>query len=223
MRQSAKQPLLWEKFIGDIVNLWGTNKEFIQVFIEKSNSYHPTIKFTDEVFENETTFLDTTVYNGERFENESILNARSHFKPTETFQYTHFNSCHPPGVKKGFFKGEALTLLRTNSSRVSFTENIKTFKTCLISRGYPKKLVEKILSEGNYADRKTALTQKQNAQKAFTLCDASLTIITMFGKHTDGQMAFNTRTTITQRDISERNFIQHGRHGGRVGRIFNFS
>ena len=104
-------------------------------------------------------------------------------------------------LKKGFLKGEALTLLRTNSSRVTFTDNIKTFKTCLISRGYPKKLVEKILSEGNYADRKTALTQKQNAQKAFTLCDAILTIITMFGKHTNGQMAFNTRTTITQRDI----------------------
>ena len=46
-------------------------------------------------------------------------------------------------LKKGFFKGEALTLLRTNSSRVTFTDNIKTFKTCLISRGYPKKLVER--------------------------------------------------------------------------------
>ena len=34
-------------------------------------------------------------------------------KPTETFQYTHFSSCHPPSVKKGFVKGEALCLLRT--------------------------------------------------------------------------------------------------------------
>ena len=73
LRQSAKQPLVWERFIGDIFNLWDTNKEYIQAFFEKSNSYHPTIKFTDEVSENETTFLGTTVYNGERFENESIL------------------------------------------------------------------------------------------------------------------------------------------------------
>lgn len=104
LRQSAKQPLLWERFIGDIFNLWDTNKEYIQVFIAKSISYHPTIKFTDEVSENETPFLDTTVYNRERFENDSILNARSHFKPTETFQCTHFNGCHPPGVKKAFSK-----------------------------------------------------------------------------------------------------------------------
>ena len=167
LRQSAKKPLLWERFIGDIFNLWDTNKEYIQVFIEKSNSYHPTIKFTDEVSENETTLLDTTVYNGERFENESILNARSHFKPTETFQCTHFNSCHPQGVKKGFFKGEGLTLLRTNSSRVTFTDNIK--KTCLISRGYPKKLVEKILSEGNYTDRQTALTETERTKSFYPL------------------------------------------------------
>jgi len=43
-----------------------------------------------------------------------------HFKPTETFQYTLFSSCHPPGVKRGFIKGEALRLLRTNSSKTLF-------------------------------------------------------------------------------------------------------
>jgi len=46
-----------------------------------------------------------------------FLDVRTHFKPTETFQYTHFNSCHPPGVRKGFIKREALRLLRTNSSK----------------------------------------------------------------------------------------------------------
>ena len=47
---------------------------------------------------------------------------------TETFQYTNYNSCHPAGVKKGFVKGEALRLLRTNSSKVLFEENIKTLE-----------------------------------------------------------------------------------------------
>ena len=41
---------------------------------------------------------------------------------TETFQYTNFYSCHPPDVKKGFIKGEALRLLRTNSSQITFEE-----------------------------------------------------------------------------------------------------
>ena len=37
----------------------------------------------------------------------------------------------PPGVTKGFIKGEALTLLRTNSFQFSFEENMSNFKTCL--------------------------------------------------------------------------------------------
>ena len=68
------------------------------------------------------TFLAINIYKGERFRSNSILDVRTHFKPTETFQYTHFSSWHPPGVKKGFIKGEALRLLRTNSSKNIFEE-----------------------------------------------------------------------------------------------------
>ena len=76
-----------------------------------------------EISDIETTFLDTVIYKGKRFHDQSILDIKTHFKPTETFQYTHFSSSHPPGVKKGFVKGEALRLLRTNSSNITFEEN----------------------------------------------------------------------------------------------------
>ena len=42
------------------------NKEVTQ-FIEQANSHHLTIKFTAEVSDTETTFLDKNVYKGERF------------------------------------------------------------------------------------------------------------------------------------------------------------
>ena len=106
----------------------GIKEEILQL-IEHANSHHPTIKFTAEVSETETTYLDTTIYKGERFLQDSILDVRTHFKPTETFQYTHFTSSHTPGVKKGFIKGEALRLLRTNSSKKIFEEKIKAFKS----------------------------------------------------------------------------------------------
>ena len=66
---------------------------------------------------------------GQRFNKDSILDVRTHFKPTETFQYTNFCSCHPPGVTKGFIKGEALKFLRTNSSEITFEENMRNFYT----------------------------------------------------------------------------------------------
>ena len=42
-------------------------------FLVKANSFHPTIKFTAEMSETETTSLDTKVYKGDRFNKESIL------------------------------------------------------------------------------------------------------------------------------------------------------
>ena len=99
--------------------------------------------FTDEISENEISFLDTVVFQGERFEKESILDIKTHYKPTETFQHTHFNSCHPSGVKNGFIKGEAMRLLRmTNSSKTTFEESFVKFKQDLRTRGYPETVIE---------------------------------------------------------------------------------
>ena len=83
-----------------------------------------------------------------------------------------------------------------------FDKNIKTFRTRLISRGYPNSLVDKILPEVNFADRKNALTQKQKAQKKIlpfvTQLQPSLPCL---NKHSNGQMAFNTKPAATKRDI----------------------
>ena len=116
-------------------------REEITQFIEQANKHHQTIKFTAEVSETETNFLDPTVYKGERFRNESVLDVCTHFKPTETFQYTHFSTCHPSGVKRGFIKGEAPRLLSTNSSKTLFEESVTNFKTHLLeTERIPRKL-----------------------------------------------------------------------------------
>ena len=59
------------------------------------------------------------------------------------FKTRNFYSCHPPGVKKAFIKGEALRLLRTNSSHSTFNKNMQSFKTRLKNRGYPNEFLEK--------------------------------------------------------------------------------
>ena len=74
------------------------SKPDIGAFIEQANLHHPTIEFTAETFDAETAFLDTVVYKGTRFKEKSILDAKTHFKQTETFLHTHFTPCHPPNV-----------------------------------------------------------------------------------------------------------------------------
>ena len=112
-----------------------------------------------EISDKEINFLDTTLSKGERFNKQAILDIRTHFKLTETFQYTHFSPCHPPGVRKGFIKGDALRLLRTNPPAKSFVENITQFKTLLCARDYPQSLAERITrkSEVKLSERKSAL------------------------------------------------------------------
>ena len=106
-----------------------------EAYIEQANLHHPTIKFTAEISDTDTVFLDTVVYKGTRFKEKSIVDVKTHFKRTETFQYTHFTSSHPPSVKKRFVEGEAVRILRTNSSKTTFEENISKFKKRLIDRG----------------------------------------------------------------------------------------
>ena len=111
--------------------------------------------------------FQTQLYTGKgtRFNEKSILDVKTHFKQTETFQYTHFTSPHPPSVKKGFFKGEDLRILRTNSSETMFEENISNFKKHLLTRGYLHTLIENLLSEIKFTQRDSALLKKTTRRK----------------------------------------------------------
>ena len=117
---SPHKPLIWKRFIDDIFSMWTLPEAEINNFIEFANLFHTKIKFTHAMSSEKIVFLDTENFKSLRFITDKILDVQTHFKPTETFQYTQFSSCHPLSVKKGFVKGEALRLLRTNSAKESF-------------------------------------------------------------------------------------------------------
>ena len=72
----------------------------------------------------------------------------------------HFTSCHPLDVKRGFIKGEAMRLIRTNSSaKTKFREFLFNFK--LHSRGYPNNFKERSATRFKFDSRKNKnLTRK---------------------------------------------------------------
>ena len=128
----------------------------------RANHYHDKIKFTVEISDSEIAFFWTQKCTKARdsTKTHSTLDVETHYKQTETFQYTNFYSCHPPGVRKGLMKGEALRLLRTNSSHSTFNKNMQSFKTCLKNRGYPNEFLEKHLSKLNSKIEKSPLKTK---------------------------------------------------------------
>ena len=131
---SKTKPLKWERYIDDIFSLWRTERKEIDEFIALAKRHHPSIKLRLKYLIKRLTFW-MTVYKGERFHNQGIPDIRTHFKPTETFQYKHFSSCNPYRVRKSLINSEALRILRTNSSAKSFYENIYNFKKRLRARG----------------------------------------------------------------------------------------
>ena len=91
LNPSKTKPLEWKRYIFDnISSLWRTERKEIDEFVALANRHHPSIKFTAQISDEKINFLDTTVYKGEIFHNQGILDIRTHFKPTETFQYMHF-------------------------------------------------------------------------------------------------------------------------------------
>ena len=135
LASSPHKPIIWKRFIDDIFSVWTINENEINDFVLFANSFHPTIKFTCEMSSERIVFLDTEVFKGPRFAEGKILDVETHFKPTETFKYTHFSSCHSFSVKKSFIKGETLRLLRTNSAETKFESLKRDFESRLLHRG----------------------------------------------------------------------------------------
>ena len=106
IQQGNTNPREWKRYIDDVFSLQDCNRKDVELCIKEANNFHPTIKFTAEISElSEITSLGTIVFKGERFTEKSILFIKTHYKLTKTFQYTHFASCHPLGIKRGFIKG----------------------------------------------------------------------------------------------------------------------
>ena len=132
----------------------------------------------DILADTETVFLDTVVYKGTRCNEKSILDLKTHFKKTITFQYKHFTSCHQPSVKKSLVKPwESYK----QTPETTFEENISNLKTHLTQWGYPRLLIENLLSEIKFTKRGvcTPETQQQTGKRLALLTQYQPSVSTL--------------------------------------------
>ena len=142
LSKTVFKPTVWKcYYIDDIFSLWDISKLDIEAFIELENLRHPTIKFTAETSGTETTCILTRLYTKAMDSRKNLSFMQTHFKHTETFLRAHFSSCRPLSVKKGFVKGEALRILRKNSSERPLRKIIQIQKQRSMDRGYPQTLI----------------------------------------------------------------------------------
>lgn len=134
----------------------GTEREIHELFT-LANSYHPLLKFTYEISNEQMNFLDTTIFKGARFNDSKILDVKTYIKPTNTFQYLDRKSAHHPSVFRGLIKGETTRYLRNTSDKDILVAMLNDFKSNLIKRGYESNEIEKSINSAVENDRMVAL------------------------------------------------------------------
>ena len=103
LRQSSIKPIFWKRFIDDVISVWDTSRNEIEEFLLKANNFHPTIKFTAEISETETTFLDKGSTRILSLTCEHTSSLQRHSNTRFSIRVTHQAS-----QKANFIGGEAL-------------------------------------------------------------------------------------------------------------------
>lgn len=155
------QPLLWCRFIDDILCIWPGTESELNPMLERLNNFRPTIKFTYEVSDTKAVFLDFELHKGTRFRDLGILDVKPHFKDTNTFQYLHFSSAHPRCTRKGIVKGEMTRILRACSAEDTYNHCVKKLQNHFSARGYPTALIKSCINEVPFSCRTQTLEDKQ--------------------------------------------------------------
>ena len=134
--QQADHILTWWRYRDDILVLYSGELEDFKNLINTMNQLHPTLKFTYEAPKTSIDYLDLTIFKGKRFRETDILDTKVYTKPTETYQFLHRTSSHPPHVFKAFIFGETLRYARNTNNEDDFKEKVKGFSHKLLARGY---------------------------------------------------------------------------------------
>ena len=128
------KPLLWRRYIDDVLTIWPYSKQDFKLFFEGLNSIHPNLKFTMEISYISIQFLDLIITKDLRFLRTGQLATCIYFKHTNTFSYLHGCSFIATHVFKGIAIGELVRTLRNTSNPGCF----KWIKRILIKRFYQR-------------------------------------------------------------------------------------
>ena len=155
---------VWKRFIDDIFIIWtGSHEQFSQ-YMNIISKLHDTMKFTHDISDTELTFLDVTLYKGNRFQSHNILDIRTHIKPINKHLYVHASSYHPPSILAAISKGETHRYLRTNSDENNFEKMTPNLVHRLKHRGYRQNQILKHVQEVKFNQRPESLTKRKQKE-----------------------------------------------------------
>ena len=138
---------LYLRYIDDIFFIFPYSETKLQEFMTLMNSFHKTIKFTEEHSREEIIFLDTYV----KRDGDSLYRDL-YVKETATHSYLLYTSCHPQNcIEKGPF-GQFLRIKRNCTKDADFEKHAEDMKKHYADRGYPDDVIQKAYEKARQRD-----------------------------------------------------------------------
>ena len=160
------QPLLWLRYLDDILCIRTDVLEKLKEFFSYLNSCLPIIKFTMDYSDTTINFLDVSVT-----KNSTKLSINLFTKDTYSHQYLHATSCHSYSCKKSIPYGQEIRMKRICSDPEQQKLRLEDLRNWLVNRGYKQKIVSQQIHRVDAIDRDTLIIKhpKQNTIETLTL------------------------------------------------------
>ena len=123
LKSEQMQSWNWFRYIDDIFFIWTAIKKELDEFLNRLNSFHRNLRFTDERFRESLNFLDVIV----KIQQGEFI-SDLYCKSTDGHQYLHFDSCHAGHTKTSIVYSQALRMKRICSRRSDLIVNINKLK-----------------------------------------------------------------------------------------------
>ena len=144
LEKAPLKPKFYRRFLDDIFMIWEHSEESFHEFVNLLNTHHPSITVKAELDKQSINFLDTTVFKGNRFNSDGILDTKVYFKPTDTLELLHKNSYHPPHTFSGIIKSQILRYQRICNNQRDIDDACRRLFYALKPRGYSDRFLRTI-------------------------------------------------------------------------------
>ena len=148
----GKKPDLYKRYIDDIAGTASCSKNEFDNFAEFINNFHPSLKFTWAISDNQLPFLGLLLKPTPQGLTTSI-----HYKETDSHSYLTYTLSHPVRCKNSVPYSQFLRLKRIRSDENDYKTKSKEMASFFLQRDYPLAVVDRALQHVDTIPRDTAL------------------------------------------------------------------
>ena len=155
----GKKPDLYKRYIDDIAGAASCSKNKLDNFAEFINNFHPSLKFTWAISDNQLPFLDLLLKPTPQGLTTSI-----HYKETDSHSYITYTLSHPVRCKNSVPYSQFLRLRRICSDENDYKTKSKEMASFFLQRDNPLAVVDRALQHVDTIPRNTALRPPNDGQ-----------------------------------------------------------